>query len=82
LINTTLISEFNGTTGATLPSLVSVNDGTIINAQYLAFSSNLSTPEPSTIALFAAGAIGLGLARLRSLRGLKVVPEACEAAYR
>jgi len=62
------VEGFNGTTGAALPSLIPSGD--VVNAQYLAFSSNLSTPEPSTIALFAAGAIGLGLARFRSLRRL------------
>jgi len=58
------VERFNGTTGAAMLSLIPSGD--VINPQYLAFiSSNPSIPEPSTLALFAAGAIGLGLARLR-----------------
>jgi streptogramin lyase len=59
------VESFNGTNGAAMDSLVSVDNGNIVAAQYLAFNLNAPTAvaEPSTLALIAAGVTVLGLRR-------------------
>jgi MYXO-CTERM domain-containing protein len=58
------VASFDGTTGTPLADLVTYPSGGLINPQFLAFSTDISsTPEPSSLVLAVLGLVALAAVR-------------------